>query len=228
MTGKLYIVATPIGNLGDITFRAIEVLRNVDVIACEDTRHSGRLFKRHEISASLVPYHDHNKDQAAKGIVAMLLKGQDAALVTDSGTPGISDPAYVLVNLAISNGVEVLAVPGACAAVAALSVSGLPSDRFSFEGFLPIKTGKRKARLEELKEDPRTLIFYESPHRLLKSLTHIKETLGDRNCAISRELTKLHEETMRGSVSELMDHFSGVKPKGEFVILVEGYRKREK
>jgi 16S rRNA (cytidine1402-2'-O)-methyltransferase len=225
MAGKLFIVATPIGNLEDLTLRAIEVLKSVDLIACEDTRHSGRLLKRYGISAKLVPYHDHNKEQAARGIVALLLKDKNAALVTDSGTPGISDPAYLLVNLAHSNDISVSPIPGPCAAIAALSVSGLPSDRFSFEGFLPVKPGKRKARLEELKVDPRTLIFYESPHRVAKTLSIIGEVLGDRNCVIARELTKLHEEIRRGRIAELIDHFAGGKPRGEFVILLEGARK---
>jgi 16S rRNA (cytidine1402-2'-O)-methyltransferase len=224
MAGKLYIVATPIGNLEDLTLRAIGTLGSVGLIACEDTRHSGRLLKRHGISAKLVSYHDHNKEQAAGRIVAKLLDGEDAALVTDSGTPGVSDPAYLLVNLARAQGVEVIPIPGPCAAIAALSVSGLPSDRFSFEGFLPVKTGKRKARLEGLSDDPRTLIFYESPHRLLKTLTIIREVLGNRNCVIARELTKLHEEIIRGKLNESLEHFGDTKPRGEFVILVEGNR----
>jgi 16S rRNA (cytidine1402-2'-O)-methyltransferase len=228
VAGRLHIVATPIGNLGDVTLRAIEVLKSVDLIACEDTRHSGRLLKRHGISARLVPYHDHNKEQAAQAIVALILEGKDVALVTDSGTPGVSDPAYVLVNLAHSRSIQVVPVPGPCAAVAALSASGLPSDRFSFEGFLPRKAGKRKVRLESLKDDPRTLVFYESPHRLLKTLSAIREVLGDRNAVIARELTKLHEEMIRGRLGELIDHFTDSNPRGEFVIVIEGSRKNEK
>jgi len=224
MAGKLYIVATPIGNLDDLTLRAIEILNCVDLIACEDTRHSGRLFKRHGISAKLVSYHDHNKEQAAPRIVEKLLEGEDAALVTDSGTPGVSDPAYFLVNLAYLNGVKVIPVPGACAAIAALSASGLPSDRFSFEGFLPVKAGKRKARLEAVRNDPRTLIFYESPHRLLKTLGLIRDVLGNRKCVIARELTKLHEEVIRGKLDELILHFENARPRGEFVILVERWK----
>ena len=226
--GKLYIVATPIGNFEDITLRAIDVLGNVDVIACEDTRHSGGLLKRHGISAKLIPYHDHNKDQAAPGIVKMLLDGRDVALVTDSGTPGVSDPAYVLVNLAIAENIDVVTIPGPCAAIAALSVSGLPSDRFTFEGFLPIKPGKRKKRLQELSSDPRTLIFYESPHRLLKTISAIHEVFGDRECVIAREMTKMYEEIIRGRLGELVEHFVTNKPRGEFVILVEGSRNSTK
>lgn len=221
-TGKLYIVATPIGNLDDMTIRAIDMLKSVDMIACEDTRHSGVLFKRHGISARLLPYHDHNKKEAAQGIVTMLTEGKDVALVTDAGTPGVSDPAYVLVNLAHDNGIQVLTIPGACAAVAALSISGLPSDRFSFEGFLPIKAGKRKARLDDLKANSRTLIFYESPHRLLKTLQLMRDRLGNRRCVIARELTKLHEEVIRGSLDEIIKRFTEKKPRGEFVILLEG------
>jgi 16S rRNA (cytidine1402-2'-O)-methyltransferase len=224
MSGKLYIVATPIGNLEDMTLRAIGTLGSVGLIACEDTRHSGRLFKRHGISAKLVSYHDYNKEQAAARIVAKLLDGEDVALVTDSGTPGVSDPAYLLVNTARAEGVEVIPIPGPCAAIAALSISGLPSDRFSFEGFLPVKAGRRKVRLEGLEDDPRTLIFYESPHRLLKTLNFIHEVLGNRNCVIARELTKLHEEIIRGKLNELIEHFGNTKPRGEFVILVEGKR----
>ncbi len=225
MAGKLYIVATPIGNLEDLSFRAVHVLKNVDVIACEDTRHSGRLFKLHGISASLVQYHDHNKDRAAKRIVELLLEDKDVALVTDAGTPGISDPAYLLVNMAHSNSIAVTPIPGPCAAIAALSASGLPSDRFSFEGFLPLKPGKRKARLEELKNDPRTLIFYESPHRISKTLGIICDILGDRNCVIAREVTKLHEEIIRGRIKEMIDRFGVTRTRGEFVVLVEGLRK---
>jgi len=226
-TGKLYIVATPIGNLEDITLRAIEILRSVDVIACEDKRHSGRLFKHHEISARLISYHDHNKQQAAPGIIKLLLDGQNVALVTDSGTPGISDPAYHVVNLAHAEEIEVVAIPGPCAAIAALSVSGLPTDRFSFEGFLPLKPGKRRKRLEGLKDYPGTQMFYESPHRVVKVLSAMLEVFGDRNCAIGRELTKMHEEIIRGRISELIERFSDVTPRGEFVILVDGCREEE-
>lgn len=222
--GTLYIVATPIGNLDDMSIRAVEVLKEVDIIACEDTRHSGHLFKKYAISGKLTPYHDHNKVQAAPRLVKQLVEGSDIALVTDSGTPGVSDPAYVLVNKAIENGVTVVPIPGACAAIAAISASGMPSDRFSFEGFLPTKDGKRRKRLDEIKEDPRTLIFYESPYRVMKTLRQIHEQLGDRRCAIARELTKIHEEIIRGTLEELIGQLADVKTRGEYVIIVEGLR----
>jgi len=222
MAGKLYIVATPIGNMADISFRAVEILREVDIIACEDTRHSGRLLKHHEISSQLTAYHDHNKDRAAPQLVDRLVGGMNIALITDAGTPGVSDPAYLLVNRAIDAGVEVISIPGPSAAIAALSVSGLPCDRFVFEGFLPLKKGKRRSRLAELASDPRTVIFYESPHRIQKLLALIGETVGNRRCVIARELTKVHEEVLRGTVSEMIEHFASRQPRGEFVLLMEG------
>jgi len=224
MPGKLYIVATPIGNMDDITLRAVEILRSVGIIACEDTRHSGVLLKRHDASSKLVPYHDHNKEHAAPRIVERLKDGLHVALISDSGTPGISDPGYLLVRLAIEAGIEVLPVPGPSASVAALSVSGLPCDRFIFEGFLPGKKGKRKNRLEEMKCDPRTMIFYESPHKLLKMLTLLRDILGNRRCAVARELTKMHEEVLRGTLTEMIEHFTSTVPRGEFVVIMEGNR----
>jgi 16S rRNA (cytidine1402-2'-O)-methyltransferase len=220
--GKLYIVATPIGNLADITQRAVDTLRSVDVIACEDTRHSGKLLKHHGISARLIQYHDHNKDQSAPGIVKMLLEGHDVALITDSGTPGISDPAFVLLRLALADDIEVVAIPGACAAIAALTISGLPMDRFAFEGFLPVRVGKRRTRLLSVKDDPRTQVFYESPHRIVKVLAAMREVFGNRNAAVARELTKLHEEVIRGTLDDILERFGESKPRGEFIIIVEG------
>ncbi len=224
MAGKLYIVATPIGNMDDITLRAIDILKSVDLIACEDTRHSGVLLKRHGVSSRLVPYHDHNKDYAAPKIVERLSDGLDVALITDSGTPGVSDPAYLLVKLAVEQDLEVLSVPGPSASLAALSISGLPCDRFVFEGFLPAKKGKRKSRLDEIKADPRTIIFYESPHKLLKMLNIVRDVLGNRRCAVARELTKIHEEVLRGTLTDMIEHFTTTNPRGEFVVIVEGNR----
>jgi len=222
MSRKLYIVATPIGNLADITYRAVEVLRQVDIVACEDTRHSGRLLKHFEISATLAPYHDHNKERAAPVLVEKMLAGNDVALITDAGTPGVSDPAYQLVNRAIEAEIDIVPIPGASAVVAALSVSGLPCDRFVFEGFLPLKKGRRKARILELESDPRTLIFYESPHKIQRLLALAKELLGNRRCVVAREMTKLHEEIVRGRLSDALEYFMKSQPKGEFVLLVEG------
>jgi 16S rRNA (cytidine1402-2'-O)-methyltransferase len=225
-SGKLHIVATPIGNLEDITLRAITVLRNVDIIACEDTRHSGKLLKHYGARAKLVSYHDHNKRNAAPELVRLMSEGANVALITDAGTPGISDPAYLLVNLSRESCIEVVAIPGPCAAIAALSISGLPTDRFVFEGFLPIKAGKRRARLDSLKNETRTLVFYESPHRLLKSLAALSEALGERRCVIAREITKIHEETVDGTLGQVAERFTNDRPRGEFVVLVEGRRER--
>lgn len=220
--GKLYIVATPIGNLSDFTQRAVDTLRAVDVVACEDTRHSGKLLKHHGISARMIAYHDHNKDHSAPGIVKMLLDGQDVALITDSGTPGISDPAFVLVRLALLDDIEIITIPGACAAIAALTISGLPMDRFAFEGFLPVRSGKRRTRLLNVKDDPRTQVYYESPHRIIKALAAMREVFGNRNAAVARELTKIHEEVIRGTLDDILERFGESKPRGEFVIIVEG------
>jgi 16S rRNA (cytidine1402-2'-O)-methyltransferase len=217
------MVSTPIGNMGDMTQRAIDTLNCVDVIACEDKRHSGRLFKHYGIETRLISYHDNNKETSAPGIVKLVLEGKDVALVTDSGTPGISDPAYTLLNLALEKKIDVISVPGPCAAIAALTVSGLPMDRFIFEGFLPVRSGKRRSRLLDMKTENRTLVFYESPHRLLKVLAVMRETLGDRRAVAARELTKLHEEIIRGSLDSLIEHFSNETPRGEFVLVIGGF-----
>ncbi len=218
----LYVVSTPIGNLSDITLRAIEILKQVDLIAAEDTRHTGILLKNYNIATSLTSYHDFNKERKAPELIQKLLSGSSLALVSDAGTPGISDPGYLLIKLAIENQIQIVPIPGPAAFVSALVVSGLSTDRFVFEGFLPNKSQKRKKRLEELAEERRSLIFYESPYRLLKFLEEVKQTLGDRRVSVARELTKKFEEIKRGTVSEVQEYFQKGKIKGELVIVVEG------
>lgn len=215
----LYIVSTPIGNLKDITFRAVETLQNVDLIAAEDTRHTKKLLTEYKINTPLTSYFDHNERQKGEFIVNALKDGKNVALVTDAGTPGISDPGYRLINLAKSNGIPVEVVPGATAVIAGLSLSGLPSDAFIFEGFLSVKTTARKKKLTEYKQETRTVIFYESPHRLLKALKDIEEVLGDPVITVARELTKKFQEVREGQASQLLSHFTSHHPKGEFVIL---------
>ena len=219
---KLYLVPTPIGNLEDITLRAINVLKSVDVILAEDTRTSGHLLKYLGISKPLQSYHIHNEHQTVQRIVLRLLKGETMALVSDAGTPAVSDPGFLLVRECIKNGISVECLPGPTAFVPALVNSGLPSDRFTFEGFLPHKKG-RHTRLTELKEEERTMIFYESPHRLLKSLEQFAEYFGaERQASVSRELTKMFEETVRGTLTEIITYFAEKTIKGEIVIVVSG------
>ena len=220
--GTLYIIATPIGNLEDITLRAMRILKEVDVIAAEDTRHTRKLLDRYEIDTSMTSYHDHNKEEKAPVLIDKLLDGKNIALVSDAGTPGISDPGYFLINLAISENIPVVPIPGATAAIAALSISGLPTDRFVFEGFLPSKQTARKKRLKELEQEERTLIFYESPHRIMKTMQDILDVFGDRKAVITRELTKIHEETVRGPVSSVLKQLNKGVLKGEFTIMVHG------
>lgn len=219
---KLYLVPTPIGNLEDITLRAINILKSVDVVLAEDTRTSGHLLKHLGISKPLQSYHIHNEHQTVQRIVARLLKGESMALVSDAGTPAVSDPGFLLVRECIKNDIEIECLPGPTAFVPALVNSGLPSDRFTFEGFLPHKKG-RHTRLTELKEEERTMIFYESPHRLLKSLEQFAEYFGtDRQASVSRELTKMFEETVRGTLTEIIAYFAEKTIKGEIVIVVAG------
>lgn len=219
---KLYLVPTPIGNLEDITLRAINVLKSVDVILAEDTRTSGHLLKHLGISKPLQSYHIHNEHQTVQRIVLRLLKGETMALVSDAGTPAVSDPGFLLVRECIKNGISVECLPGPTAFVPALVNSGLPSDRFTFEGFLPHKKG-RHTRLTELKEEERTMIFYESPHRLVKSLEQFAEYFGaERQASVSRELTKMFEETVRGTLTEIITYFAEKTIKGEIVIVVSG------
>ncbi len=219
---KLYIVPTPIGNLQDMTFRAIEVLKNVDVILAEDTRTSGKLLKHFEISTPMQSHHMHNEHKTMETLVKRMQAGETFALISDAGTPAISDPGFLLTRECIANDIPVECLPGATAFVPALVNSGLPNDKFVFEGFLPVKKG-RQTRLKLLAEETRTMIFYESPHKLTKTLGHFCEYFGDeRHVSVSRELTKLYEETFRGTAKEVLTHYENKPPKGEIVIIVEG------
>ncbi|WP_353777467.1 16S rRNA (cytidine(1402)-2'-O)-methyltransferase [Winogradskyella sp. 3972H.M.0a.05] len=219
---KLYLVPTPIGNLKDITFRAVEILKEVDLILAEDTRTSGKLLKHFEIETPMQSHHMHNEHKTVKGIVSRIQSGETVALISDAGTPAISDPGFLLTRACIEEGVEVECLPGATAFVPALVNSGLPNDKFVFEGFLPVKKG-RQTRLKLLAEETRTMIFYESPHKLVKTLTNFCEYLGeDRMLSVSRELTKLYEETIRGSAKEVLEYYTNKPPKGEIVIVVAG------
>ncbi len=219
---KLYIVPTPIGNFSDMTFRAVEVLKSVDFVLAEDTRTSGILLKHYEISKPLTAYHQHNEHKVFERIAERIAAGENAALVSDAGTPAISDPGFLLVRECLKQAIEVECLPGATAFVPALVNSGLPADRFLFEGFLPHKKG-RKTKLEYLSTVPYTVILYESPHRLIKTLEQLKEHFGtERPVSVSRELTKIYEETIRGTLEDLVIHFYEQKPKGEFVIVVGG------
>tara|TARA_E500000318_G_scaffold614_3_gene857 strand:+ start:47 stop:718 length:672 start_codon:yes stop_codon:yes gene_type:complete len=220
--GKLYLVPTPIGNLEDMTLRAIKVLKDVDVVLAEDTRTSGKLLKHFDINTPLQSHHMHNEHKQVDTLVQKMKDGATYALISDAGTPAISDPGFLLTRACVENDIEVECLPGATAFVPALVNSGLPNDRFVFEGFLPVKKG-RQTRLLELAEETRTMVFYESPHKLLKTLTHFAEYFGeDRPVSVSRELTKLYEETIRGTVAEVLEHFNNKAPKGEFVIVVAG------
>ncbi len=219
--GKLYLVSTPIGNLNDMTIRAIDVLSNVALIAAEDTRHSAILLRHYNIKTPTTSFFSYNKEKKTPELIQKLLQGQSIALISDAGTPGISDPAFHLVREAIDQGIAVEAIPGAAAFIPALITSGLPTDRFVFEGFLPAKKGRQK-RLQELAEEKRTIIIYESPQRLLKTLAGLKEYLGNRRIAIARELTKKFEEIYRGTLLEICENPHRLKLKGEFVIVIEG------
>lgn len=216
--GKLYVVSTPIGNLGDITLRALEALKSVDVIACEDTRHTLQLLNHFEIKKPLVSYHQHSKDSKVEQIISSILEGKTVAIVTDAGTPGVSDPGEFLIRAALENKIEIEPIPGVSAAITALSISGLPTDEFVFIGFLPHKKG-RQTKLKELTEINRTIILYESPFRIIKLLNELIEYVGDRNVAVCRELTKKFETTYRGKISEVLPE---IREKGEFVVIIEG------
>jgi len=219
MPGILYLVATPIGNLKDITLRALEILRAVDVIACEDTRHTRKLLNHFEISAKLVSYHEHNEIERSEELSGMLEEGKSVAIVSDAGTPGISDPAYRVVQKAIEIGADIVPIPGPAAFVNAAIVSGLPTDSLFFGGFLPSKKNERRKRLDEIRDIPATLFFYETPHRLAKSLTDCLSIFGDRPAVIVRELTKIHEEVVRGPLSEIEKRFADENIKGEIVLV---------
>lgn len=222
-TGILYIVPTPVGNMEDMTLRAIRILKEADVILAEDTRTSGILLKHFDIQhGSLLAHHKFNEHQTVEPLVKRLLAGEQVALISDAGTPGISDPGFLLARECAKAGVEVQCLPGATACIPALVDSGLPCDRFCFEGFLPQKKG-RQTRINALAEEIRTMVFYESPYRVLRTLTQLGEVLGnDRQAAVSREISKVHEETLRGTIGELINHFTETEPRGEFVIVVAG------
>ena len=223
MSGTLYLVATPIGNLGDLSPRAVETLEAVDFIAAEDTRVSVKLLNHFSIKKPLVSYHEHNHVTAGQAILARLLAGESCALVTDAGTPAISDPGEDLVRLCAENGVEVLSIPGCCAAVNALAVSGLPTGRFTFEGFLTVNQKSRRERLDSLKTEERTMIFHEAPHKLRTTLEDLCAAFGpERRVALCRELTKLHEETIRTTLEQAVEFYTENAPKGEYVLVVAG------
>ncbi|SDR90337.1 16S rRNA (cytidine(1402)-2'-O)-methyltransferase [Christiangramia echinicola] len=220
--GKLFLVPTPIGNLEDITFRAIRVLKEADLILAEDTRNSGKLLKHFEIDTQMHSHHMHNEHKTVDQIVSRIQAGETIALISDAGTPAISDPGFLLTRACVEAGIEVDCLPGATAFVPALVNSGLPNDKFVFEGFLPVKKG-RQTRLKILAEETRTMIFYESPHKLIKTLGHFVEYFGeDRRVSVSREITKMHEETIRGTATEVLQHYTDRPPKGEIVVIVEG------
>jgi 16S rRNA (cytidine1402-2'-O)-methyltransferase len=225
---KLYIVPTPIGNLEDMTFRAIKVLKEADLILAEDTRTSAKLMKHFEIGTPMMSHHMHNEHQTVEFLVQKIQSGQTIALVSDAGTPAISDPGFLLTRACVENGIDVECLPGATAFVPALVNSGLPNDKFVFEGFLPDKKG-RQTRFLTLAEETRTMIIYVSPHKLVKTLQEFKEYFGaDRQVSVSRELSKLHEETFRGTVEEVWKHFNEKAPKGEIVVIVAGKEKEKK
>ena len=219
MTGKLFLVATPIGNLEDITFRAINILKGVDIIAAEDTRHTLKLLNHYEISKPLISYHRHNEEVKSENLINKLLEGNNIAIVTDAGTPGISDPGEEVVKEAIKNNIEVIPIPGACALVNALIASGLNTKEFLFLGFLPLNKKNRDNALNKIKKAKSTVILYEAPHKLIKTLQDLLKNVGDINCVLAREITKIHEEFIRGNISNLLEQIQ--EPKGEYVILLD-------
>lgn len=224
--GKLYVVATPIGNLGDITYRAITVLSDVDAILAEDTRQTKKLLEHYNLDKKLIPFHLHNEHKTLTSVIQRLQNGEQLAICSDAGMPGISDPGYLLIREAIEKNIAVETLPGATAAIVALVNSGLPCDTFVYEGFLPHKKGKQ-TKILSLADEKRTTIFYESPHRIVKTLTMIKELLGDdRKVVLARELTKKFEEYVRGTAAEVLEHFTANEPKGEFVLLIGGNDKK--
>ncbi|MDR1562186.1 MAG: 16S rRNA (cytidine(1402)-2'-O)-methyltransferase [Dysgonamonadaceae bacterium] len=220
--GKLYLIPTPVGNLEDITLRAIRLLKEVSIVLAEDTRTTGNLLKHFDIRNKMISHHKFNEHRTVESIAKRIKNGENVALVTDAGTPAISDPGFLLVRECATQGIDIECLPGATAFVPALVVSGLPSDRFIFEGFLPLKKG-RQTRLSELQEETRTMIFYESPFRIVKTLAQLAETFGkERQASVSREISKLYEETLRGTLAELTAHFTENEPRGEFVLVVAG------
>ncbi|MCI5868058.1 MAG: 16S rRNA (cytidine(1402)-2'-O)-methyltransferase [Dorea sp.] len=227
MPGILYLCATPIGNLEDMTFRAVRILKEVDLIAAEDTRNSIKLLNHFEIKTPMTSYHEYNKIEKGHKLVERLLSGEDIALITDAGMPGISDPGEELVKMCQEAGVQVTAVPGACACVTALTISGLSTRRFAFEAFLPTDKKERQAVLEELKSETRTVVIYEAPHRLVRTLSILQETLGNRRISICRELTKKHETVFATTIEEALLYYENQEPKGECVMVIEGKSREE-
>ena len=227
MPGILYLCATPIGNLEDMTFRAVRILKEVDLIAAEDTRNSIKLLNHFEIKTPMTSYHEYNKIEKGHKLVERLLSGEDSALITDAGMPGISDPGEELVKMCQEAGVQVTAVPGACACVTALTISGLSTRRFAFEAFLPTDKKERQAVLEELKSETRTVVIYEAPHRLVRTLSILQETLGNRRISICRELTKKHETVFATTIEEALLYYENQEPKGECVMVIEGKSREE-
>jgi len=221
-TGKIYLVPTPIGNLSDITRRALEILEQSDIIACEDARHSGRMLAQFNIKKRLISYHEFNEAKRAGQLVELVLSGKILSVITDAGSPGISDPAYRIIRAAIENNIPLIPLPGPNAIIPALTGSGLPPDRFFFEGFLSNKSAARRKRLEALKDYPHTLIFYESPHRIEKMIGDAFDTFGDRNACIAREISKVHEEYIRGTLGYMKEVLTKRKLKGEIVVIIEG------
>lgn len=222
MAGTLYLVATPIGNLEDMTYRAVRVLKEVDLIAAEDTRNSIKLLNHFEIKTPMTSYHEYNKYDKASWLVEQIKTGKNIAAITDAGTPGISDPGEELARQALAAGIEVTAVPGACACIAGLTISGLPTRRFAFEAFLPADKKERRQILEELISETRTIVIYEAPHRLKKTLAELLEVIGDRRISITRELTKKHEEIFQTTINEALDYYKDNDPRGEYVLVIEG------
>lgn len=222
--GNLYIVSTPIGNLEDITLRAIRILKEAGLVAAEDTRHTKHLFNNYQIPTMLTSYHDFNKEEKAELLIQKMKEGIDVALVSDAGTPGISDPGYLLIKRSIEEGIEVVSIPGPSSSMAALSISGLPTDAFVFEGFLPRKKGQRAKKLESLKDDPRTIILFESPYRIVKTLEELGSIMGDRRIAVVREITKIYEEVTRGAISEVRKKLADKRVRGEITLVIEGKR----
>ena len=227
MTGKLYLCATPIGNLEDITYRVLKTLKEADLIAAEDTRHSIKLLNHFDIKTPMTSYHEYNKVEKAKYLVEKMAEGTDIALITDAGTPGISDPGEELAAMCYEAGIEVTSLPGPAACITALTLSGLPTRRFAFEAFLPADKKERKLILEELKNETRTIILYEAPHRLVRTLEELKETLGNRRMTLCRELTKRHETAFHTTIEELILYYQTEKPLGECVLVIEGRSQKE-
>ena len=226
LSGNIYLVPTPIGNMDDITKRSLEILESVDMIACEDTRHSGNFLKKLDIKNKLISYHEFNESARAQQLVDEVAAGKNIAVITDGGSPGISDPAYRIVKLAADNNITIIPLPGPTAFVPALTASGLPTDRFFFEGFLSNKSAARRKRLEQLKDFPHTLIFYESPHRIEKMVSDLADIYGNRQICLAREITKKFEQFIRGTAAEVKEIIEQRKPKGEIVVIVEGNRRK--